>query len=122
MSFWSRVFAVLSLVPTLAHELTHYIFASLGSEEVHLDVELCDPESQVCVWRPIESRSLRAFAFLAPTICGSVVLGLWIAVGDSVEGFDLLGIVALGVYTVPSAADIRGAFGKQESQNNECKQ
>lgn len=111
----SRLLAFLSFVPTLAHELTHYLVARLGSDKVAFRVDL---DSQVCQWSPIESRTLRALAFLAPTIAGSVVLGLWIAVGDPVEGFELLGVVALGVYTVPSTSDIKGALGRQAAQEN----
>jgi hypothetical protein len=113
----SRLLAFLSFVPTLAHELTHYLVARLGSDKVAFRVDL-DSQVQVCKWSPIESRTLRALAFLAPTIAGSVVLGLWIAVGDPVEGFELLGVVALGVYTVPSTSDIKGALGRQAAQAN----
>jgi hypothetical protein len=114
---FSRLCAILSYPPTLAHEATHYLFARLGSDDVRLNVDLADPESQECIWRPIDSRALRFLAFLGPTLVGTIIFCVSLSRGYVVSSpVDLLPIIILAVYTSPSAADVRGALGKQESQ------
>jgi hypothetical protein len=56
------------------------------------------------------------FAFLAPTVFGSVLAALWLATGVNLRGWELLFGAGLAVYTAPSTSDIRGAFGQQAVQ------
>jgi hypothetical protein len=58
------------------------------------------------------------FAFLAPSVFGSVLALVWLLSGVTLEGWRLLFGVGLAIYTVPSPADIRGALGKQAVQQN----
>jgi len=111
----TTIAAVCSLPPTLAHELTHYGVASLGTDDARFRVEVTGGRA-IAAWPPLESRLLRAFAFLAPTVFGSVLIALWLASGVSVDGWRLIMAVGLAIYTTPSRADVRGALGKQAAQ------
>jgi len=113
----STVAAVLSLPPTLAHEATHWAIARLGTDDAAMAVEVSGGRA-VTAWPPLESRVLRVFAFLAPTVFGSLLAGLWLVTGVELTGWRLLFGVGLAIYTVPSAADVRGALGMQEVQQN----
>jgi len=115
MSRLTQLASVLSLPPTLAHEATHYAAASLGTDDAQLAVEVTGGRA-LAAWPPLESRALRAFAFLSPTVFGSVLALLWLASGTSVDGWRLIMAVGLAIYTTPSATDIRGALGKQAVQ------
>ena len=70
----TTIAAVLSLPPALAHEATHYLVARCGTDDAHLTVEVTGATAYAR-WPPLESRALRVFAFLAPTVFG-VVLSL----------------------------------------------
>ena len=107
---------VLALPATLAHELTHYGAARLaGTDDAQIAVEVTGAGA-VAAWRPIDSRPLRAFAFLAPTVFGALLTALWLAAGVSVDGWRLIMALGLAIYTVPSSADIEGALGRQTPQ------
>jgi hypothetical protein len=72
----------------------------------------------LAAWPPLQSRLLRVFAFLAPTVFGSILAVLWLWRGVDLTGWRLLFAVGLAIYTVPSPADVRGALGKQAVQQN----
>ena len=120
MSALTTIAAVLSLLPTLAHEATHYAVASVGTDDARLRVEVTSGRAWTR-WPPLESRALRAFAFLAPTVFGVVLAGVWLTAGVSVDGWRLLVAVGLAIYTVPSPGDVRGALGKQAVQQEDAK-
>ena len=104
---------VLALPATLAHEATHYAAARVaGTDDATIAVEVTGAGA-VAAWRPIDSRPLEVFAFLAPTVFGSVLAALWLATGVDLRGWELLFGAGLAVYTAPSASDIRGALGRQ---------
>lgn len=109
---------LLSFPPTLAHELTHWAIASLETDDAHVAVEVSGGRA-LAAWPPLESRLLRVFAFLGPTVFGSILSVLWLISGTSVDGWRLLLAVGLAIYTVPSASDVRGALGKQEVQTHD---
>jgi hypothetical protein len=67
-------------------------------------------------WPPLDSALVRFFAFLAPTVFGSLLAVLWLVSGTPVDGWRLIFAVGLAAYTVPSPADVRGALGKQAVQ------
>jgi len=113
----SAAASVLSLPPTLAHEATHYAVASLGTDDAQLAVEVSGGRA-LAAWPPLESRALRAVAFLAPTVFGSLLIALWLASGVTVDGWRLIIAIGLAIYTVPSASDVRGACGRQSVQQN----
>src|SRR6056297_1905691 len=107
---------VLALPATLAHELTHYGAARLaGTDDAQIAVEVTGAGA-VAAWRPIDSRPLRAFAFLAPTVFGVLLTALWLAAGVSVDGWRVIMALGLAIYTVPSGAYIEGALGRQTPQ------
>ena len=108
---------VLSLSFALPHEATHYAVARLGTDDAQMAVEVTGGRA-AAAWPPLESRVLRAFAFLAPTVFGSLLAALWLASGTSVDGWRLIFAVGLAAYTVPSPADIRGALGQQAVQQD----
>jgi len=111
---------VLALPATLAHEATHYAAARVaGTDDATIAVEVTGAGA-VAAWRPIDSRPLEMFAFLAPTVFGSVLAALWLATGVDLRGWELLFGAGLAVYTAPSAADIRGALGRQEITTEQC--
>ena len=109
---------VLSLPPTLAHEATHWLVARTQTDDAALAVEVTGGRA-VAVWPPLESPLIRFLAFLGPTVFGSVLIGLWAASGIDIDGWRLILAVGLAIYTTPSGADVRGAFGIQEAQNGD---
>ena len=111
----TTIAAVLSLPPALAHEATHYLVARCGTDDAHLTVEVTGATAYAR-WPPLESRALRVFAFLAPTVFGVVLSLLWLASGVDVDGWRLLVAIGLAADTVPSPGDIRGALGRQQAQ------
>jgi len=118
MSRLTTAASVLSLPPTLAHEATHYGVARLGTDDAQLAVEVSGARA-AAAWPPLESRALRAFAFLSPTVFGTVLTLLWLSSGTSVDGWRLIFAVGLAIYTVPSMSDIRGACGVQDVQRED---
>src|SRR6056297_4234898 len=107
---------VLALPATLAHELTHYGAARLaGTDDAQIAVEVTGAGA-VAAWRPIDSRPLRAFAFLAPTVFGVLLTATWIAAGVTVDGWRLIMALGLAIYTVPSGADIEGRSEEHTSE------
>ena len=130
VGFWSLFYA-------LPHEATHWAAARLGTDDARLVVEvpwsdrikvwpkrLREGGTVVRIshgraaanWPPLESAALRAFAYLAPTIFGSLLAVVWLVSGTSVDGWRLILLVGLAAYTVPSPADVRGALGRQAVQ------
>lgn len=118
MSLLLGTTCVFSLVFTLPHEMTHYAVARLGTDDAGLRVEVSDGDANAA-WKPLDSRMLRAFAFLAPTILGSLLAVLWLLSGTSVDGWRFVFLVGLAAYTIPSPADVRGALGQQASQQDQ---
>ena len=115
---WRALACVLALPATLAHEATHYAAARLaGTDDARLRVEVTG-DGAVAGWRPIESRPLRVFAFLAPTVFGCLLAATWLAAGVSLDGWRLIMALGLVIYTWPSGADIEGALGKQTVQQD----
>jgi hypothetical protein len=52
-----------------------------------------------------------------------VLLALWLASGQGIDGWRLIMAIGLAGYTVPSPADLRGALGRQAVQkesDSEC--
>jgi len=111
----AAIAGVLSLPPTLAHEATHFAVARCGTDDAQMAVEVTGGRA-LAVWPPLQSRVLRVFAFLAPTVFGSVLALWWLLDGVQLDGWRLLFAIGLAIYTVPSRADVRGALGRQESQ------
>jgi len=107
--------AVLSLPVALAHEGTHWAVARLGTDDAQMAVEVSGGRA-LAAWPPLQSRVLRVFAFLAPSVFGSVLALVWLLSGVTLAGWRLLFGVGLAIYTVPSPADVRGALGVQASQ------
>ena len=106
---------VLALPFVVPHELSHWAVARLGTDDAQLGVEVTGGRA-VAVWPPLDSTLLRVFAFLAPTLFGSVLALVWLVSDTSVDGWRLLFAVGLAAYTVPAPADLRGALGRQEVQ------
>ena len=106
---------VLSLSFALPHEATHWAVARLGTDDARMAVEVSGGRA-AAAWPPLQSRALRAFAFLGPTILGSVLACVWLLSDISVDGWRLIFAIGLAGYTVPSPADIRGALGQQPVQ------
>jgi len=106
---------VLSLPPTLAHEATHWLVARTVTDDAQLAVEVTGGRA-IAAWPPLESPLIRFLAFLGPSLFGSVLIGLWAASGTPIDGWRLILAVGLAIYTVPSRADVRGAVGIQEAQ------
>ena len=115
MSRLTTAASVLSLPPTLAHEATHWAVARLGTDDAQLAVEVTGGRA-LAAWPPLQSRALRTFAFLSPTVFGTVLALLWLYSGTSVDGWRLVFAIGLAIYTVPSVSDIRGACGVQDAQ------
>jgi len=119
MSRLTQLAGVLSLPPTLAHEATHWAVARHVTDDAKLAVEVTGGRA-VASWSPIANPLWRACAYLAPTLVGGVLLGLWIASGVSVEGlWEIPRITTeafVAVIAMPSGDDLRGAFGKQAVQ------
>jgi hypothetical protein len=111
----TRLAGVLSLPPTLAHEATHYAVARLGTDDAQIAVEVQGGRA-IAAWPPLESRALRVFAFLGPTVFGSVLALVWLFSGVTLDGWRLIMAVGLAIYSFPSAQDVRGALGRQTVQ------
>jgi len=111
----AKAASVLSLPPTVAHEVTHWAVARLGTDDARIRVEVTGARA-AAAWPPLNSRVLRFFAFLAPTLFGSLLAVLWLVSGASLDGWRLLFAIGLAMYTTPSAADVRGALGRQSVQ------
>jgi hypothetical protein len=134
---------VLSLPVGVLHELTHFAAAHAMTRQAGVAVEIyggfgvlydrtpatgedetedetegdgSDSIGGVAIWPPIDSAPLRAFAHLSPTVFGAVLMGLWAWNGLSLDGWRLIMAVGLALYTIPSPADIRGALGIQDAQ------
>ena len=110
-----RAASVFGFIPTLGHELTHWAVARLGTDDAQIAVEVTGTRA-LAAWPPLESRALRAFAFLAPTVFGSILALVWLVAGVSLEGWRLILAIGLAIYTAPSASDLRGAVGMQPAQ------
>lgn len=107
----------LSAPPTVAHELTHFAVARLGTDDAEIAVEVLGGRA-IAVWRPIDNRALRAFAHLAPTVFGVALAALWWSLGIEMTGWRWLAAIGLGIYAMPSQSDVTGALGKQEAQQD----
>lgn len=121
MAFTSRLSTlacVVSFIPSVAHEATHYAAARPVADDAAFRVEVTGTEA-VAVWAPIENRALRAFAFLAPTILGCVLAAIWLVVGIDLSGWQAPFAVGLALYTMPSPADVRGALGDAKQEDAE---
>ena len=114
---WRALACVLALPATLAHEATHYAVARLGTDDARMRGEVTG-DGAVAAWPPLDSAVLRVFAFLGPTIFGSLLAAVWLVSGTSVDGWRLILLVGLAAYTVPSPADVRGALGRQAVQQD----
>ena len=100
------------------HEATHWAVARLGTDDARMAVEVSGGRA-AAAWPPLERRWLRVFAFLGPTMLGSVLALLWLVSDTSVDGWRLIFAVGLAAYTVPSPADVRGALGRQAVQQDD---
>jgi len=107
--------SVLFLPLRLAHELAHYAVASLETDDAQIGVEVFDGRA-IAVWPPLESRVVRVFAFLAPSVFGVILVALWLLTGVELSGWRLPFAIGVGLYTLPSPGDVRGACGLQEFQ------
>ena len=113
----TKLAAVLSLPPTVAHEATHWAVARCVTDDAAIAVEVTGGRA-LAAWPPIDNAAVRFLAFLGPTVFGSILIALWVAHGVSLEGWRLILALGLAIYTVPSPADVRGAFGKQAVQQD----
>ena len=118
MNRLTQAAGVLTFLPALAHELTHWGVARLGTDDAAIAVEVTGTRA-LAAWPPLESRVLRAFAFLAPTVFGSVLAVVWLLTGASLDGWRLIMAAGLFVYTIPSPGDVRGALGMQPAQQQD---
>jgi len=113
------VAGVLSFVATWAHEATHCAVARTQTDDAALAVEVDDGRA-VAKWSPIENSVGRFFAYLAPTILGSLLLAVWMYIDLSFDGLWLIPKFviefSIAVIAMPSPADLRGAFGLQDAQ------
>ena len=110
--------SVLSFPPTLAHELTHWAVARTQTDDAQVAVEVFGGRA-IATWPPIENPFVRAFAFLSPTVFGLMLTTLWLTTDTTLSGWRLILAAGLVIYTMPSRADIAGAFGRQEVQQNQ---
>jgi len=117
MSRLTALAALVAFPPAALHELTHWAVARLGTDDAHIRVEVADAGAQAR-WPPLDSPWLRAFAFLAPTVFGSILIGLWLVSDHGIDGWRLIFALGLAVYTTPSPADVRGALGRQDVQQD----
>lgn len=119
----TRLTALASFPPALAHELAHYAVAKPFAEHAELNVEITGLHASVRVWWDEEaedySRAIRMFANLAPTISGFGI-GLLVVLYYVLAGFTLpenlhgwarisLACIVWATYTAPSPGDIQGA-------------
>ncbi len=102
--------SLLSLSFTLPHELTHYAVARLGTDDAQIRVEVGESFGASTRWPTLDSQVLEALAMIAPTILGSLLIGLWIWIGAPIDGWRLIMAIGLAGYTIPSPADIRGVY------------
>jgi peptidoglycan/LPS O-acetylase OafA/YrhL len=112
-----QLLSILSLPVAICHETSHWAIARVATDDAAIAVEVFGGEA-IAVWPPLESRLLRVFAFLAPTVCGSILVGIWLVSDVSVDGWRLPFALGLALYTIPSPADVRGALGVQDVQIN----
>ena len=110
-----RLVSVLSFLPALAHELTHYAVARVHTSNARIRVEITGAKA-VAQWPPLESAVWRFLAFLAPSLFGSLLITVWLLSNATIDGWRLIMAVGLAFYTVPSPRDVTGALGKQEVQ------
>ena len=118
--------ALLSLPFALLHEFSHFAVAHAVTREAKFAVSIFETGAAtdengneiggVAAWPPIDSRPLRVFAHLSPTVFGTILMGLWGWSGTPIDGWRFILAVGLFWYTVPSPGDVRGAFGIQEAQ------
>ena len=99
----------------IPHEFSHWLVARLGTDDAQMAVEVSGGRA-AAGWPPLESRPLRVFAFLAPTAFGSILIGLWLVSDHGIDGWRLIMAIGLAGYTTPSPADLRGALGLQDVQ------
>ena len=99
----------------IPHELTHYLTARLATDDAWLEIYVAS-DTGFAKWEPIESRLLRVFAHLSPTVFGTILMGLWGWSGVPISGWRLIFAIGLFCYTIPSPGDIRGALGRQDVQ------
>jgi len=90
--------SVLFLPLRLAHELAHYAVASLETDDAQIGVEVFDGRA-IAVWPPLESRVVRVFAFLAPSVFGVILVALWLLTGVELSGWRLPFAIGVGLYT-----------------------
>lgn len=114
----TQLAGILSLPPTLAHELTHWAVARCGTDDAALAVEVAGGRA-VAAWPPLDSALLRALAFLAPTLVGVMLAAVWVAAGVELSGWRTLLALGLLIYSAPSPADLRGAVGRQAVQQTD---
>jgi hypothetical protein len=100
---------LVSLLFAIPHEASHYLVARSQTSAAGFRVDLTDTDAYA-VWEPLESRFWTAFAYLAPTVFGTVLAGLWAYRGVSLDGWRLVLAVGLALYTIPSPGDLRGAL------------
>ena len=117
MSRLTQIANVLALPFVLPHELSHWAVARLGTDDAQLAVEVSGGRA-AAGWPPLESRALRVFAFLAPTVFGSLLIAVWLLSAQGIEGWRLIFAIGLAGYTTPSPADLRGALGRQAVQQD----
>jgi hypothetical protein len=67
-------------------------------------------------WSPLESRTLRVFAFLAPAVWLPVVWMAWKLTNVPILSPWTLLAVGLALLVSPSVQDVRGALGRQNAQ------
>ena len=115
MSRLTQLANVCSLPFVLPHEATHWAVARLGTDDAQIAVEVSGGRA-IAAWPPLDSRPLRVFAFLAPTVFGSILIGLWLVSDQGIDGWRLIFAIGLSGYTTPSPADLRGALGRQAVQ------
>ena len=113
----TQLAGVLSLPPTLAHEATHWAVARTVTDDAQIAVEVTGGRA-LAAWPPIDNPVVRFFAFLGPTVFGCLLTALWLLNGVSLEGWRLLLAIGLAIYTVPSGADVTGALGRQDVQQD----
>lgn len=115
MQRFAQLAGLVTFIPALCHELTHWGVARTQTDDAAFAVEVygCRAEAS---WPPLDSRLVRATAFLAPTVLGTMLAVAWLISGAPIGGWRLILLAALAVYTMPSPRDVRGALGLQPAQ------
>jgi hypothetical protein len=114
----TQLAGVVGLAPTLAHEASHYLVASLGTDDAEIAVEVLGGRA-IAAWPPLDSAALRVAAFLAPVVWLPVIgVAWWFARVDIVSAWTLL-TAGLAAMAAPSPDDIRGALGRQAAQQQD---